>query len=989
MEVTRNKFLFKPHAFFLVLVIAITFAYWFAYSQLQFLSPQAIISSYPVKYFAITIFRCSCTIVICFLFSCLVLSMISQRKINVLYIACTYAPLILVYKKYSLVSIIFFILILQISLLVSVLRSEDYRRLVRNHLVDVIALATLFLLHLFLTRAFSPVGWNTAWHMSAGAAEIPEVAPIFKAFVLAKQFVFSTMDYSQWAGIPNPPITLSSPFLSFLTLVLDLPSISVESFHMVLMLVNFTLVVVGSFGFYLFLKYAAKLHFIYALLGACLMFFGEAPFFSLMVINDGGVFLSSYVVFPYALLLIALAFEKRSYILAFWAGAAIDSQFFFIAPHPEGTIYSFLFFGVFTLGLFLFSSFAWKQKFKLALTSFAALFLLSAYAVLPVFVDQLFRNMHAFAHTGDVAASSFDVIKALFIMLIIAAPVSFGLLRAKRHVTPVYLSSLVMAVVLLAMMLLTNHLGFNQWLVSFLHIGLHVWFPWRIGMFFGLSVFIITMYCLDAMTMGCVTLIAKKFPAISKLKMLFTLLSIFFILGSAKFIPYEHLVNNDLVYNPEGCNYYVSLQSLISNYSLLAEDKANERLIKDRLLQFENEINRTSSPPKIISDYKNKYNALLKNLNLTSAASLSANDPIILIFAKNASTLVDNYYLDKRLFCISPFYDWTKPAGPNGRVLRHSLSGLFENIPNRFSIILSAVSEDWLAGPAPGFFFNNQTTTMDTRFMTGLPLVTALYVLPKYDFVNVGIYTSKAPWNYFNTNSFMDPQDRKILDVSGIDIFTVKKSDIKNIVIPGTTELPNNINKAFNLDDLHTFINNQSYGTAYLANHIYYENPEIVNQDEAAIKNYFAYHQDANKFLTITNTLYQQLMQLKEKHDIILESNEPVQSYNNQGSVLINGIVGERAFFTTDCLKESCIFVFNTAKSPGWHAYVNDKKSAIMRANFAFMAVAVPHGKANVWFVYEPLSHWLGDFISLFSLIGIAFISVGTAKKSRRPQNKK
>ena len=48
------------------------------------------------------------------------------------------------------------------------------------------------------------------------------------------------------------------------------------------------------------------------------------------------------------------------------------------------------------------------------------------------------------------------------------------------------------------------------------------------------------------------------------------------------------------------------------------------------------------------------------------------------------------------------------------------------------------------------------------------------------------------------------------------------------------------------------------------------------------------------------------------------------------------------------------------------------KQKKIMRANYAFRAIALEPGEYEVQFTYEPVSFKIGAFISLLTLIGIA-----------------
>ncbi len=61
---------------------------------------------------------------------------------------------------------------------------------------------------------------------------------------------------------------------------------------------------------------------------------------------------------------------------------------------------------------------------------------------------------------------------------------------------------------------------------------------------------------------------------------------------------------------------------------------------------------------------------------------------------------------------------------------------------------------------------------------------------------------------------------------------------------------------------------------------------------------------------------------------------------------------------------------------PGWKAEVDGHASAILPANAAFRAVAVPPGRHTVTFGYRPASVVVGVGITLASLLGLAFASI-------------
>lgn len=69
---------------------------------------------------------------------------------------------------------------------------------------------------------------------------------------------------------------------------------------------------------------------------------------------------------------------------------------------------------------------------------------------------------------------------------------------------------------------------------------------------------------------------------------------------------------------------------------------------------------------------------------------------------------------------------------------------------------------------------------------------------------------------------------------------------------------------------------------------------------------------------------------------------------------------------------------------PGWNAYVNGQKSEIIRANYTFKAVALPPGKNEVIFKYEPKSFKIGGFVTWLSIISsLIYLAISSLWKRK------
>jgi hypothetical protein len=61
---------------------------------------------------------------------------------------------------------------------------------------------------------------------------------------------------------------------------------------------------------------------------------------------------------------------------------------------------------------------------------------------------------------------------------------------------------------------------------------------------------------------------------------------------------------------------------------------------------------------------------------------------------------------------------------------------------------------------------------------------------------------------------------------------------------------------------------------------------------------------------------------------------------------------------------------------PGWRAYIDGREAEILRANYAFRAVAVPAGNHLIEFRYKPRSFYLGLSVTLLTVaLGCAVLA--------------
>lgn len=93
-------------------------------------------------------------------------------------------------------------------------------------------------------------------------------------------------------------------------------------------------------------------------------------------------------------------------------------------------------------------------------------------------------------------------------------------------------------------------------------------------------------------------------------------------------------------------------------------------------------------------------------------------------------------------------------------------------------------------------------------------------------------------------------------------------------------------------------------------------------------------------------------------------------------SVRVTALAPERMDLDVDCAT-SCAVVTSDAPYPGWSARVDERSVPILRADYAFRAVAVPAGRHRVAFAFTPWSTYAGAAISLAALLVALWLCAG------------
>jgi hypothetical protein len=76
------------------------------------------------------------------------------------------------------------------------------------------------------------------------------------------------------------------------------------------------------------------------------------------------------------------------------------------------------------------------------------------------------------------------------------------------------------------------------------------------------------------------------------------------------------------------------------------------------------------------------------------------------------------------------------------------------------------------------------------------------------------------------------------------------------------------------------------------------------------------------------------------------------------------------------------LLVLNDSNYPGWNAYVDGRKAAVLKTNYLFRGVLIPAGAHEVEFRYEPLSFRIGGWLGI---LGLGTIALYAFTLLRRP----
>ncbi len=125
----------------------------------------------------------------------------------------------------------------------------------------------------------------------------------------------------------------------------------------------------------------------------------------------------------------------------------------------------------------------------------------------------------------------------------------------------------------------------------------------------------------------------------------------------------------------------------------------------------------------------------------------------------------------------------------------------------------------------------------------------------------------------------------------------------------------------------------------------------------------------------IIDTLFSE--NFDKKTSVVLENKPDIEPAQGAGEVTIATYFPTRIELTTHADTPK-LLVLTDVYDPGWRAYVDNRETAVLRANYDFRAVSVPSGSHTVTFLYRPKGFQVALVAASLVLL---VLGIGTIKK--------
>ncbi|HLI20069.1 MAG TPA: YfhO family protein, partial [Stellaceae bacterium] len=409
----------------------------------------------------------------------------------------------------------------------------------------------------------------------------------------------------------------------------------------------------------------------------------------------------------------------------------------------------------------------------------------------------------------------------------------------------------------------------------------------------------------------------------------------------------------------------------LANSLAPGEQAASVDYLRDRLVAFER---MTAKNPTAFAAAQAQYHASLVAAGATSAQTLAPEQ--VRPFVERVASLIDHTYL----------------AGQDREDIPQNIDAYLATLDDPFARVMSildlAHQTSFLGAARNLTDVQNNNMMYDTRMTIGYPLVEGLYMYPLSQLgtfqnmvnlaTNYSVSSRRYSWLYFASDVFGDADFRKLLNIAGVqDYLTLPEPAVERAVAAPDSGLKQLSTPAAPSPPQYLLIKDErADDPAYLARPVKAENTAAVAAAIAATHAYYRLRIGEAAYRETLEPLLTDLLQLQQRNDAIIGApasmdvaREDENPARRGGRVSIDNIVGPRTGIDVSCPDPSCWLVYTMATVPGWKAYIDDKPAAIARANYAFLAVAVPRGQHYVAFLYAPDIDTLATFVSLVTLL--------------------
>jgi len=860
---------------------------------------------------------------------------------------------------------------------------------------------------LYFTAGFySPAVWESPIGASYGyyQQEIMAHMRIQDGFINAKHFGFSDFEYSYWGAAPIIPTSSLSYPLMFLALLLDVPSADPEGYLRIFIFVFYCTLVAGAFGFYLLCRRQFDFNPWVSAIGGAIFVLGNRSFQN-HVVGDAHLLITSYCLTPYILIGMLSAFRTGRKTYAVGAGISFALPMFISAPHPDGIGHATL-----TLSLIIITALFFGHKngavrieHRLGLSILGGVVAvgLSAHFFLPLIDTLRSDNLIVFGHASKSTAWNWAnlwdqeysywvppvVIKTLFFIVI--------LLTGWRKL-PQWRAVMASIVIIFLVLAATYHPLGSKFIIptASKYLYMSPGTPGRMSMWLHFTAFLIMVSAIHVLAEFISTGAGRfRFRHYSlwtaikgKIRPIVSIPSAFAILFA---LPISPIHEGTRIANPGNCPYYVTLATITTISSNLRNDTANTRLLKSRLSEYQRQI---SDDPAALAASR------FTNLLARYGGNIDQLSPdATLTLARESSTEIDTHRLASS--CYNPLV--LGPQTPK-RTVFYALDGMYKDISSQFMRVFGATADrpepelnDTHLGLKTSGINHAATTALDTRFMMAYPLIHALYLIPGHEYENRGFYKRPMPWNLM-VDEVLSPKARKVLNIAGIDIFTVAQEGYAKLT-PETLAGLEIIATAWDdprfTGNFVALRNLDSYGIAYVASNIQSLPPENVRHTENIIRSYFRNLTDRPTYHKEVENLREKLLALGPKYSALVETTTPLASTEFSdndagGSINISGMAGPRIAFDVNCQRPQCFVGVNMAAVPGWRAAVDGKVVPTYRTNMGFFGFEVPEGPHKIALLFMPWSEPAGWALSSVMWIIILLMLIRGRKHPFAPSRK-